>query len=138
MRWPFRRKKKTDEEWNKEYEEYRNTTNFWIWMSSSRKAEKIDELKCDKHPGAEFEQYYSPMFWLMGDPIIFFCKECDFEKKSNWFYYCSDCGWINNWPRGESYKSPDYTWRQLCGRQGTHYFCVKCGKKVGSIYIIIS
>ena len=138
MRWPFRRKKKTKAELDVEREEYRNTTNSWIWMSGSRKAEKIAELECDKHPEAEFEQYYSPMTWYMGDPVIFVCKECSLEEKRTWFYYCSDCGWTEGWPRGEAYKSPEWTWRSLCGRQGTNYFCTKCDKQVGSIYIIIS
>ena len=137
MRWPFRRKKKTEAELDAEYEEYRNTTNFWIWMSSSRKAEKIAELKCDKHPGAEFEQYHT-FCLIMGDPVIGVCKECDPYGERTWFYYCQDCGWIENWPRGESYRSPEWTWRSLCGRQGSHYFCTKCGKQVGSIYFAIS
>lgn len=138
MRWPFRRKKKTKEELDAELEEYRNTANTWIWMSDSRKTEKIAELRCDKHPGAEFEHYYSPMTWYMGDPIIFICKECDSKGKRTTFYYCSKCGWVENRPRGEAYRSPDWTWRSLCGRQGSHYFCIKCNKQVGSIYIIIS
>lgn len=139
MRWPFRRKKKTDEELDKEYEEYRDKADVWLFMSASRKAEKIAELKCDKHLEAEFERYSSWFSWfIVGDPVIFICKECGPKGEGTSFHYCSKCGWVKNWPRGEAYKSPEWTWHSLCGRQGTHYFCIKCNKHIGSIYYIIS
>jgi len=139
MKWFSRKKKLSAEEWEAQYQHYQDTTNHWFVMSNKRKQEKISELKCDLHPEAIFEQSKFILSWNMGDPIIYACSECDTKANNRTiFVYCNNCGWVKGYPRSEPYKSPDWTWRSLCGRQGYHYFCRKCNKQVGSIYTIIS
>lgn len=99
-----------------------------VWFDAS-KDENIEVYR-DLPP-----EYHERKFGLWGVKQAELNVEYWKDDKELWMYECHHC---NGWIKGEPNKYEINTLRpsQLAGRQGTEFYCRRCGNQIGFMGIM--
>lgn len=111
--------------------------------------DSIDELVCERHPGAVFKAIKTisdSLTYIPGKENavklnVYQCEPCGEEvsvaDKSK-AYDCPNCGIVVGRFNTRFYRSPEESWRAFAGREGEHYHCRVCDTQLGSFYLKVS